>query len=233
MSKDLKHMSEQEQESTIFSEHKSSVQIAQEKKEAKKKAREQRRLEKANKPKLDWKDPGTRITAIAILVMVIVIVGGIVLMVVNNVSASAYEKADSSASFYSEENPELSADGIKGVITEAYYTNNGSLAVLLTLSNGLNADHYLTELTVKVENENGEVIADGYTDTIPEDFFIKPQGYNTFLLYIKPEHVKIKNDDLNSLSYEISTVGEVAADAVSTTASSTTASSTTASTSAA
>ncbi len=214
MSKDLKHIPEQEQESTIFSEHKSSVQIAEEKKAAKKLAREQRRLEKADKPKFDWKDPGTRITVIAIAVMLLVIIGGIVLMIVNNVNASAYDKAEGSGVFYSEEEPELSSDGIKGVITEAYYTNNGSLAVLLTLSNGLEADHYLTELSVKVENEEGKVVAEGYTDTIPEDYFIKPEGYNTFLLYISPEHVKIKNDDLNSLSYEVKTVGEVASDAI-------------------
>lgn len=200
----------EETESTIFVQHKSSVELAEEKRAVKKAAREARRAARAEKkaqPKV--KDPSTRVTVIALLILGAIIVLGIVLMVVNQMRGQAREERAGSGHFYSNDEPELSTEGIKGVISEAYYTNDGCLALKLTLSNGLDAEHYLTSLEVVVKNGEEETIATGYTDAIPEGYCIEAQGYNTFLFYINKEYVQIANDDLDELSYEINTEGEI------------------------
>ena len=196
--------------STIFSQHKSSVEVAQEKREAKQAAKEARRVARAEKktqPRV--KDPSTRVTVMALLILGAVIVLGIVLMVVNQMRGQAREERAGSGHFYSNDQPELSTEGIKGVISEAYYTNDGALALKLTLSNGLSAEHYLTSLEVVVKNGEEETIATGYTDAIPDGYCIEAQGYNTFLFYINKEYVKIADDDLDEISYEINTEGEI------------------------
>lgn len=130
--------------------------------------------------------------------------------------------------FYSTDSPEMSTEGIKGVITEAYYTNDKRLALILTLSNGLSTRQYLTSIDVTVKNEDGKIIASGSTDTAKEDFSIKPLGTGTFTFYISPKYVQIPNDDLGQLSYVITTTGKVEDVSVLTTAAPTTAGTTTA-----
>lgn len=207
-----------EQESTIFAEHKSSVEIEQENK-ARKEAEKQARAAAKQAAKAEKAarkaggeggvDKDTRTLVIALIVLGVVIVGGIVLMIVNQTKGYAKEDAGG-AHFYSDEEPELSEEGIKGVITEAYFTNDGSLALLLTLSNGLEEDHYLKSLEVIVQNEDDEKVATGYTDDIPDGYFVKPMGYNTFMFYIDKQYVQLPEDDLDNLYYEINTTGEVA-----------------------
>lgn len=220
MGKDQKHIPETE--STIFSEHKSSVEIAQERKEARAAEKERRKEERRNRPKASMKDPGTRVTVIALIVLGVVVLGGIALIIVNQTKNYNRQAAPESAHFYSEDEPELSTEGIKGTVTEAYYTNDGSLALKLKFSNGLDADHYLTSLEVVVQNEDDEIIATGYTDAIPEDYCIEPNGYNDFTFYIESKYVQIPDDDLDELSYEVSTTGEIDAEAVPDTTASTT-----------
>ena len=215
MRKDQQH--NLETESTIFSEHKSSVQIAEEKKAAREAEKARRKEERANRPKVSMKDPGTRTTVIALAILVAVVVLGVVLIIVNQTRNYDRDIAGDSAHFYSNDYPELSTEGIKGAVNEAYYTNDGSLCLKLTLSNGLDAKHYLTSLEVVVENEDGETIATGYSDAIPNDFYIEPENMASFTFYIESKYVKIPNDDLDEITYEINTTGEVDAAAVTTT----------------
>lgn len=58
------------------------------------------------------------------------------------------------------------------------------MAVLLLLSNGLPTRHYLTSLEVKIRNEEGQTVASGYTETIPDDFLLEPNSTAYFLFYI-------------------------------------------------
>ena len=142
----------------------------------------------------------------------VLLVAGIVgfLVVGTNVFGNGKEKAADSGYFVRpNDEPEMSEEGIKGVVREAYFTRDGHMAVLMRLSNGLPTRHYLTALQIKIYNEDGETVASGYTETIPEDFVLEPNGVADFLLYISPEYVFLPEDDLNSLTYEIKTQGRV------------------------
>lgn len=214
MRKDQQH--NLETESTIFSEHKSSVQIAEERKAWRAAEKARRKEERANRPKTTMKDPGTRITVIALSVLVGVVLLGVGLIIANQTRNYAHEIAGNSAHFYSNDYPELSTEGIKGVISEAYYTNDGSFCLKLTLSNGLDAKHYLTSLEVVVKNEDGETIATGYSDAIPSGFYIEPENVSPFTFYIESKYVKIADDDLDELTYELNTTGEIDAEAAKT-----------------
>ena len=108
-----------------------------------------------------------------------------------------------------EDVPEMSQEGIKGVVREAYYTKDGHLAVVLLLSNGLNTNHRMTYLHVSLTNENGTLIAEGSTDKINKDFVIRPLSTAQFTFYITPADIRISDDDLDSLTYQIDTQGTV------------------------
>lgn len=108
-----------------------------------------------------------------------------------------------------EDVPEMSQEGIKGVVREAYYTKDGHLAVVLLLSNGLNTNHRMTYLHVSLTNENGLLIAEGSTDKINKDFVIGPLSTAQFTFYITPSDIRISDDDLDSLTYQIDTRGSV------------------------
>ena len=79
----------------------------------------------------------------------------------------------------------------------------------MKLSNGLNSNQYLTSISVSIQNEDGETVASGYTDKIDKNYYIEPMGYSTFTFYISPKYVSIHDDDLNSLTYQITTKGRV------------------------
>lgn len=120
------------------------------------------------------------------------------------------KEAAGSAHFYQvDAKPELSSEGIKVALTEVYYTKDKHLALKMCLSNGLDVDQHMVSLEVKsLTNGNGELIATGYTDAIDESFVIPAMGYETFTLYISPEYVKIDDDSLETLTYEIEIKGE-------------------------
>ncbi len=104
--------------------------------------------------------------------------------------------------------PELSDEGVKCAITEAYYTNDGGLMLALKLSNG--GDENLRVLTVDVslENEEGEEIAVAATDQVDEAFYVPAGGYGDMSFYISPEYLAITDDDLDSLTYTIRITSE-------------------------
>ncbi len=104
--------------------------------------------------------------------------------------------------------PELSEEGVKCVISEAYYTNDGGLTLKLKLSNGADANRRLLTLDVTLKNEDDEVIAVAATDQIDKSFYVPAGGYGDMTFYISAEYLKITDDDLDSLTYEISTTSE-------------------------
>ena len=168
--------------------------------------------QKAKKMAADGKDRAMMWTVVIILGVVILAVA---LMLLIQLVGNGHEEDWNSAHFYDVDNyPELSAEGIKGAINEAYYTQNGALCVKLRFSNGVDAEHFVTSLEVKVSNEDEEVIATGYTADIPDDYSVPAMGYNTFTFYISKKFVKIPDDDLNKLTYEITVQGEVDSDAL-------------------
>lgn len=149
-------------------------------------------------------------TCIGLLIFVVLGVAGILLYQWFNRPDTSKQQREGLSYFSNEAaEPEMSEEGIKGVIRAAYYTNDGSLAVKLKLSNGLNTRHTLTSLEVRLTNEQEELIASGYTRTFETPFVLEPMGTGIFTFYIAPEHVKITDDDLDQLTYTIDTTGQV------------------------
>ncbi len=107
--------------------------------------------------------------------------------------------------------PEVSADGVKGAVTQAYYTTDGHLAVRMNLSNGMGAAQQLRSMEIKVTNGEGALIASGYAEAVGEGDVLKPDELTPFLLYIAPEQIQITDDPLTTLAFEISVTTEPAA----------------------
>lgn len=212
---DKRQTGQNDQESSIFSKSKSSAEIKAEEKsrreEEKRAAKQNRRALRQEKKALPKERNVVLWTTVAIFAAIVLIVGVLLLIqIFTNMEAnSKQERPDSPHYYNTEELPEMSEEGIKGVITEVYYTNDGHLAVHLKFSNAYPTPQKLTSLEVKLSNEAGEVIATGYTDNIASDYEIPAEDYNTFIFYISPEYVQIKDDPLTVLSYEINTTGEL------------------------
>lgn len=164
--------------------------------------REQRRLDKEQRRQ----QPKEKNPILWVMVGVLgVIVIFVVIMLAIGLRPDPKEMAKGSGYFSSDDEPELSDEGIKGVITEAYFTNDKHLCLLLTFGNGMETDQELLSLEVKLENEDGQVIATGYSSDIPDNYTVQADGTNTFLFYIAPKYVKLPADDLDTLTYEITT----------------------------
>lgn len=102
-----------------------------------------------------------------------------------------------------EEFPEKSEDEVTSMIAQACYTKDDSLAVYFAFANGMEEDQHITSIEVKVNNDEGQVIASGYSDAIDKNFIVPKDGTANLLLYISPEYVKIKDDSLDVISYDI------------------------------
>lgn len=104
--------------------------------------------------------------------------------------------------------PELSGEGVKCVIAEAYYTNDGGLMLKLKLSNGTDVNRRLQTLDITLKNEDDEEIAVAATDQFDESFYVPAGGYGDMSFYISSEYLKKSDDDLDKLTYEISTTSD-------------------------
>lgn len=201
------------EEPEIFGRSKSKEEIKAEKaaekaakKAAEKKLRAQLREEAKNQPKASRKET---LTVVGILVLVVaLLLGALAVQFASSRKAEKYERDESFTTYFldNESVPELSKDGIKGVITECYYTNGGYLCVKMLLSNGMGSEQHLDDIMVEINNmETGKTIASGYTDGVADTYTIPDGGTNTYTLYIAPEHVIIRDDSLESLEYTITT----------------------------
>ena len=99
--------------------------------------------------------------------------------------------------------PEISPDGVKGAVTQAYYTNDGHMAIRLSLSNGMGAAQQMRSIEIKVANGDGVPIADGYAEAVEDGVVLPPDEFTPFLLYIAPDQIQITDDPLTTLSFEI------------------------------
>ncbi len=148
----------------------------------------------------------------------LLVMGGILLLVLvsamvllgRNISQSnrefSYQMSEETPGHFtnSEATPELQDDGITAAINEVYYTNGGHLCVKMTLGNGAAKKIRLDTLEVEVYTADREnLIASGYTGDVSDSYTIPANGTNTYTFYIKPEHVKIADDTLEAISYEI------------------------------
>lgn len=206
---------ESEEEMSIFGRSKSREEIKAEEK-ARKKAelealREARRLAKEAK-KAAPKESRRDLLVMGIILLVILIGIGVALgtsIHKANVELSYEMSEDTPGYFYDgEATPELKDDGITAAVNEVYYTNGGHLCVHMTLGNGADKAMRLDTLEVKISNGDSEaLVASGYTAEVDDTYTVPAGGTNTYTFYIKPEHVKIADDTLETISYEITAVG--------------------------
>lgn len=99
--------------------------------------------------------------------------------------------------------PEMPESGVGGMISEAYYTENGGMFVLLNFANAENTTQHPTRIRLKIQNEKGEVIASCVTDKTPPKYFIIAGGYKEYKLKMPAECIKIADDPLTTLDYEL------------------------------
>ena len=99
--------------------------------------------------------------------------------------------------------PEISPDGVKGAVTQAYYTNDGHMAIRLGLSNGIGAAQQVRSIQIKLANGDGVPIAAGYAEAVEDGVVLPPDEFTPFLLYIAPDQIQITDDPLTTLSFEI------------------------------
>lgn len=164
---------------------------------------------------------------VSLLVIAGVVVLGVALMLMSQLRGGDQEMAPGSAHFEDyTAYPEMSEEGVKGAIVEAYYTNDGSLCLKLRFSNGTNAVQRLQYLYVEVGDEDGALIASGSSENL-NDYAIPALGYNdndgvVYTFYIPEEFVKIDDDDLDVLNYEIVVTSESDVEDTSTTDTATT-----------
>ena len=150
---------------------------------------------------------GMIILGVLVGLVVLVLLIGVIYMAVNPQDMKARDE-DKGEYIDSTAVAELSADGIKGAVTKAYYALDGSIAVFLDLGNGMATPQRPLSLYLELENEQGQVIGAGRADSVPEDFYVPAGERRAFLLYIAPEHVQLTDDDLDHLAYELTIQSE-------------------------
>ncbi len=145
------------------------------------------------------------VAAVVVFVAALLVVGGIV-------SENIHQKEllrqpdESMSAFYSEETTApITAGRVESIITQAYYTNEKGLQVFLNFGNGFKANQRVTKITITIRDtdEKGEVIAAGNTDKISNKTIVPAEGNLDFELYLPPEYVKIKDNSLENIYYNV------------------------------
>lgn len=203
-------------EPEIFGRSKSREEIKAEEKAAKaarraavKEARRAFKEQKKSAPK--EKRPELVVMAVILVVIVAGCAAAMAFQLASEKKAQAYERDESFTSWFvdGEAQPELSDDGITAAVNEVYYTKGGYLCVKMTLGNGLKDNQYMDSIEVQISDENEKLIAGGYTNKISDEFFVPGKGTAPYTFYIAPEHVKITDDSLESISYTITATGYI------------------------
>ena len=197
----------------IFGEHKTKEQVRAEEKErriAERKALKEEMIRRRKEAKESGVVPAKRKD---IVVVSLVLVGIILLclLALGNSFRKAKEeqqwKINESRGHYvnTEARPEMSGEGPKADVAEAYFTQNNHLCVQLVISNGTDRMRNIEAIDVAVYNyDTDELIAGGKAAI--EDLVVEVAGNATYAFYIAPEHIHV--DDSTALpkilSFEIS-----------------------------
>ena len=105
--------------------------------------------------------------------------------------------------------PEQADSGMTAVVNEIYYTKNGGLYVLLNVRNNNDTTDTVSKLHFKLYNEKDEVIAATTTTDVPDDFYIIAGKIKDLELFIPEKYVKIPDDSLSVIAYELNIESEV------------------------
>ncbi len=198
----------------IFGRSKSREEIKAEEKAAKvarraaaKEARRALKEQRKSAPK--EKRPELAVMGVLLAVIVAGCVAAVGFQLSSEKKAQAYERDESFSTWFVDESaqPELSDEGITAAVNEVYYTKGGYLCVKMTLGNGLDDEQYMESIEVLISDEKENLIAGGKTDKVSDEFFVPAKGTETYTFYIAPEHVKITDASLETISYTITATG--------------------------
>ena len=101
--------------------------------------------------------------------------------------------------FKSDVEPELSAEGVKGRLKEAYYTVDGNLAVTLRLSNGLSTDQELVKLSIRIFNADDQTVAEHTIERFRPACTVTAGGFSDYYFVIAKKNVALSDDPLKEL----------------------------------
>lgn len=184
----------------IFGEHKTKEQVRAEEKE-RRIAERKAMLEEMERRRKEAKENGTVPAKRKDIIVVSAVLAGIVLLCVLALGNS-FRKAKEEQQWMPNESrghyqnssayPDMSGDGPKAEVLEAYFTQNNHLCIELIISNGTDRMIDIEAIDVTVYNyENDERIAGGKA-VLSEDFIIEVAGTDTYTFYIAPEHIDAK-----------------------------------------
>lgn len=168
------------------------------KREARRRLREEKRLQR--KP-MDKKE---RLQVLVLIVALVALVAiGVSMMLISHGTFGRGAKLG--MTYYINETviPEKSADGVTAEINQVYYTKNGGLHIGLSLANGMSVAQHPTSIRIKLSNADGDVITDATVGNIPTDYYVIFDGYNSYDVFIPKQFVRIADDPLAEISYEV------------------------------
>ncbi len=111
--------------------------------------------------------------------------------------------------FYNAGNvPELSDEGVKGLLKQAYYTVDGDLAVVLNLSNGTISEQQVVRINATVFNDKHETVAQQTIDRFEPACYVSALSHGEIYFVIDRQNVVLRNDPLSKLgvTLEISSI---------------------------
>jgi len=99
--------------------------------------------------------------------------------------------------------PPLSAEKVEGRVIGAKYTNDGSLAVTLSLSNGMEVDQQVTEIQLVIDNGDGTRLAAQTFKEFDSSSVVLSQAYKQLEVIIDTANVSVKDDSLHTLTCSV------------------------------
>lgn len=192
--------------STVFEGHAVTVQqrklLEKQEKEAKRAAeKEARRLERAEKREKNKTERRQVLLLVVALVALISI--GVGMMLLSHGTFGRGPKWGTTYFIDETALPEKAEDGLTASINQVYYTKNGGLRINLTIANGMGMPQHPTRIRILLKNGNGEVITDTTLGNIPSSYYVIHDGFNTYEAFIPKQFIRIADDTLAKISYEI------------------------------
>ncbi len=143
------------------------------------------------------------VICVAVFAVVMTALIAVGLMMYQRGNPDGYYKATPAEgrTMYRNENnvPEFSADGVKGLLREAYYTKRGDLAVTLNVSNGTDSDHRVNRVSIRIFNEKDETVAEATVERFPSGNLVESNGRKQLYFVIDKQFVALSDDSLGML----------------------------------
>lgn len=215
MSKKIDNHLLEHEEFEIFGEHKTREQIKTEEKARKAAERKamaevaKARREAANAPVGAHSRRDVWNVVLVLGILVALCVGMLAIQFYKEEQNNRFNRDENQVAYYLDETaqPEMSAEGIKSAVKEIYYTQGGHIAVRLVLSNGTQQHLRMVDIEVKLEKQDGTLIAGGYAQ-VKNEVVILTNYTTEYTFYISPEHIQNPVDAFTNINCIVTASGE-------------------------